>query len=297
MNSIEELLGVNTPKKDDTPKGAKFKSFKNKFTLYVKELKYPIVLLSSLTVIAVASNYTLLDEESEYSIKYMYGGGKSELQQMENDTHTFITNTNSVNNELILLNADIETKMKELDEANATITNLTQGYYFIAYLDSLFNKHNITLDRFDINLQSVGLGKDVITVNNLVDVQIPRGDYSLLPLDIEFTATSEGVRKLFNEFYTRRIVYDKNLQVINNLDNSVTVKTSIEFTQATTSDEVPAEPVVGVEGQLTTPVEQSSVEGQLDAPVEQAPVDDWDLSSSGNSQETPTSESTLGGTE
>lgn len=243
MPSIEDLINGEQPKEIDDKKKNKFIIIRNKLGLYVKELKYPIVLTVAFIGLGVGTKYTLLDSESQFTIQNMYGTGKQQLEQMETNSVTIVNSTATSKIELADLQGKITKKKEELDEANATITNLTQGYYFIAYLDSLFNKHKITLDKFDINLQGTQIesqvgNSSILTLDNLVDIQIPKGDYSLLPIDIKFTTSSENLRLLFNEFYTRRIVYDKDLKITNNFDNSVTVETKIEFVKSTNTDEL-----------------------------------------------------------
>lgn len=257
MPSVEDLIKGEKPKELDDNKKNKFVILRDKITLYVKELKYPISLTVAFITLSIGAKYTLLDTESQFTIKNMYGTGKQQLVQMENDSVTIVNSTANSKVELADLQNKITKKKEELDDANATITNLTQGYYFIAYLDSLFNKHKITLDKFDINLQGTQIANQVgnasvLTLDNLVDIQIPKGDYSLLPIDIKFTTSSENLRLLFNEFYTRRIVYDKDLKITNNFDNSVTVETKIEFVKSTNTDEV-VDNQVNTEEQVTDP--------------------------------------------
>lgn len=229
MNPLDELNSLG-PKSKNDPQNKKKKQIK--MNPLLKELLPVLYYLVGILVIVVVAKYTLFNEMSEYHYKSLTDG----LDETENKVAEVKRNISTISQ----LEADssqmkdyIMLKQEELREANLVRTPLEQSYYFTAYFDSLVKKHAINLIDIYIEGMKVDEGQEI---NPEVMNQLITNNPSLLPIVVEFEATYEETNKLFNDLYTKRIIYDEDLVMTNKYDGTVNVQMVVRFSKDETTD-------------------------------------------------------------
>lgn len=249
VNPLDNLLN---PSSSDSvsPKSKKDKKKKKleiKTNPIFKELK-PVIIFSVLALILIfILKETVLNKTSNYTYTNITEG-----MEMTQDNLDIIKSQagqiSGLKSEAQMVQEMINIKQEELQDANLVRTPLEQGFHFIAYLDSLIKKYDIDLVDMYVSATRDEDGKvlDLTQQSNM-----PSADYSLLPVKIEFNSTYANMTLLFSDFYTKRIVYDEDLTMVNNFDGTVNVKMTIKF------DNSPTETIEGTESDSQNPDAQN----------------------------------------
>lgn len=260
LNPLDDLMG-NTPnanKNNTGNKQTKAKKKSLKANPIFKELR-PIMYYGAVVAVGLTvATFTIFDETKAFYYKNLTDGlNESEtlVEAMKRDIDT-ITTLEADTAEYTEL---VKEKQAELTDANLVRTPLEQSFYFTAYLDSLINKHNIDLVDMHVKATRTETGEEI----DLTEAGgLPASGYNLLPIDVEFESTYQNVANLFNDFYTKRIVYDEDLVITNKLDGTVNVKMTVKFENDTEVQQIegeqPTQTTEQTGQEITQPTEQTT---------------------------------------
>lgn len=264
-NPLDTLSNINKPTggapKTTGPKKEKKSAFKSFSSPIIKELRgVGIYAIISASVLG-AGYYIMSDETSPY-----YYGHLTEESKLVQETKARIlesaTQVEKLSNDVYNLNLEIQDKERIANEASLLKTPLDQGFYFTAYLDALADKYNIEIKNLDVQVKEEGTGANTAPVP--IEQAVTTQDYSLLPISVTMKGSYESIVSLFGDIYTKRIIYDRNLNLVNHSDGTVTVSTLITFDNANVTEgaqtSLTGVPQVDANGQIIDPNQQTTAQ-------------------------------------